>query len=104
MRCKRSVIITTLLRLHYLLRSFGNCAITLFTETGLRRGLARQWMKWSLVLSVLLPGEQEKPTCLMGILFFFLREEVPCSSSSCIKSPTGPEHPVGSPFIIRPNK
>ena len=35
MRCERSVITMTLLRLDYLVYSLGNRAITLSTETGL---------------------------------------------------------------------
>ena len=34
MECERSVITMTLLRLGYLVHSFGNCAMTLLTETG----------------------------------------------------------------------
>ena len=36
MRCEKSVIITTLLRLHYLLRCLGNCAITLSIKIEIR--------------------------------------------------------------------
>ena len=35
MECERSVITMTLLRLGYLVHSFGNCAMTLPTETGI---------------------------------------------------------------------
>ena len=36
MRCERSVVVM-ILQLDYLVYSFGNCAITLSTEIGLRK-------------------------------------------------------------------
>ena len=35
MECERSVITMTLLRLGYLVHNFGNCVMTLSTETGI---------------------------------------------------------------------